>query len=138
VTAGSGNLKEGQTIMDETEETVRRLQNEFDRAEQTADLDKLRALLADDFRSIGPKGFVLDKDEWIGRHVHFTYQAVDTSDMDIRVYDNAAIVRNVQRNRATYRDEQVALTVRVGQVWVKQQQGWRMAAIQFSPMPQEA
>ncbi len=53
------------------------------------------------------------------------------------MYDNTAIVRNVQRNRATYRDDEMALTVRFSQVWVNQHGAWRMAAIQFSPMPRE-
>ena len=88
--------------------------------------------------SIGPKGFLLKKEEWIGRHVHFKYHAVDTTDHDIRLYDKTAIVRNVQKNRATYKDETMELTVRVSQVWVMQHDGeWRIVAIQFSPMPQD-
>lgn len=122
-------------------DTIRALQDEFDRAELHADAATLQRLLADDFLSIGPKGFVLDKQEWIDRHVHFTYQQVDTSDLDIRLYDQTAIVRNVQRNRATYMDQQVELALRVSQVWVKQRDEWRLAAIQFSPLaegpPQE-
>jgi ketosteroid isomerase-like protein len=117
---------------------VREMQDRFDRAELAADRDTLRDLIAEDFLSIGPRGFVLDKQQWIGRHDEFRYEQLETSEMDVRRYGDTAVVRNVQRNRATYKDEQVTLTVRVGQVWVRQQQGWRMAAIQFSPMAQEA
>ncbi len=116
------------------EETIRRLQSEFDQAELHADTERLQQLIADDFRSIGPKGFILNKEEWIGRHIHFKYHALDTSEMEIRLYDNAAIVRNVQSNTATYKDEQMELTMRVGQVWVNQHGQWRLAAIQFSPL----
>jgi hypothetical protein len=59
-----------------------------------------------------------------------------TSEVDIRCYDKAAIVRNVQRNRATYNDHEVALSVRVNQVWVNQQGQWRLAGIQLSPLDQ--
>lgn len=38
-----------------------RLQQAFDEAELRADTDALRALLADDFRSIGDRGRMLDK-----------------------------------------------------------------------------
>ena len=114
-------------------EAIRKLQEEFDRAELEADADALDRLLADDFRSIGPKGFVLDKDEWIDRHRHFIYHALDTSDVEIRVYDKAAIVRNVQRNDASYRDNRVQLAVRVSQTWVQTADGW-LAGIQFSPL----
>jgi hypothetical protein len=54
--------------------------------------------------------------------------------MDIRLYDKTAIVRNVRRNRATYQDQHVELAVRVSQVWVERQDGWRLAGIQFSPL----
>jgi hypothetical protein len=119
------------------EETIHRLQAEFDRAELTADLDTLRRLLANDFVSIGPKGFMLDKNEWINRHVHFTYQSLETSEIDVRVYEKAAIVRNVQRNLATYQGSQMAVAVRVSQVWVDLDGQWRLAGIQFSPLAQD-
>ena len=117
------------------QDTILRLQHEFDQAERDADTKRLEELIADDFLSIGPKGFILNKEEWIGRHIHFKYQALDTSEMDIRFYDKTAIVRNIQKNRATYQDQEVSLTVRVSQVWINQQEDtWRLVAIQFSPM----
>jgi len=116
------------------EDTIRALQDEFDRAELHADRETLQRLLADDFVSIGPKGFLLDKQAWIDRHDLFEYQELQTSELDIRVYDGTAIVRDVQRNKARYKDERVELAVRVSQVWVKQQDDWRLAAIQFSPL----
>jgi len=116
------------------EDTIRRVQAEFDRAELHADRESLRRLLTDDFLSIGPKGFILTKDQWIDRHDQFSYQALDTSEMDVRLHNGAAIVRNVQRNRATYDGHPVELAVRVGQVWVNEQGQWRLTAIQFSPM----
>jgi hypothetical protein len=54
--------------------------------------------------------------------------------MDIGLYEKTAIVRDVQPNKATYRDQRVELAVRVSQAWVEWQDGWRMAAIQFSPL----
>jgi hypothetical protein len=115
-------------------DTIRTLQNEFDRAELEADAGKLDTLIADDFQSIGPKGFVLDKRQWIGRHKQFQYHELTTSDMDIHLYDKTAIVRDVQRNRATYDGNEVNVATRVSQVWVEQNGGWRLAAIQFSPL----
>jgi hypothetical protein len=112
---------------------ILRLQQEFDQAELHADTDTLRRLIAEDFLSIGPRGFVLDKDEWIGRHAHFRYHELDTSEHDVRLYSDTAIVRDIQRNKATYGDQQVQLAVRVSQVWVRQDRR-RLAAIQFSPL----
>lgn len=79
-------------------DTIQPLQDEFDRAELHADTETLERLLADDFLSIDPRGFVLAKEEWIGCHVPFTYLELQTGEIDICLYDSTAIVRNVQRN----------------------------------------
>src|SRR2546423_2379015 len=98
----TGNLQ--LDVKTTAEDAVRAAQNEFDSAELTADAETLQRLIAEDFLSIGPRGFVLDKQEWIDRHVHFTYHALDVSDMDVRLYGDTAIVRTIQRNKATYKD----------------------------------
>lgn len=113
---------------------VRAVQDRFDRAELTGDRETLRELIADDFLSIGPRGFVLDKEQWIHRHGEFSYQSLETSEMDVRRYGDTAVVRDVQRNRATYGGQQVAVSTRVSQVWVRQDGRWRLVAIQFSPL----
>lgn len=113
------------------------VQNRFDEAELHADRATLHELIAEDFRSIGPKGFVLDKQQWIDRHDRFQYHELHTSDMEVHRYGDAAIVRNLQTNHASYDDQQVRLRVRVSQVWVKQDGRWQIAGIQFSPMGEE-
>jgi hypothetical protein len=116
---------------------VREMQDRFDRAELVADRDTLRDLIAEDFLSIGPRGFVLDEQQWIARHDEFRYEQLETSEMDVRRYGDTAVVRDVQRNRATYQDHPVAVAVRVGQVWVRQEERWQLVAIQFSPLAEE-
>lgn len=117
---------------------VRDVQQRFDQAELMADQDTLRELIAEDFQSIGPKGFVLNKEQWIGRHGHFTYHELNTSEVDVRRYgDHTAIVRNVQRNRATYQGEESVVATRVSQVWVHHAGSWRLVAIQFSPLAEK-
>jgi len=119
------------------ENTIRELQEQFDQAELHADLDVLQRLIADDFLSIGPKGFVLNKQEWIDRHIHFKYLELETSDRDIRLYDKTALVRNIQRNKAVYKEEPVEIAVRVMQVWVEINGRWQLAGIQFSPWAED-
>jgi hypothetical protein len=113
---------------------VRAVQDRFDRAELAADRETLRELIAEEFLSIGPRGFVLDKNQWIDRHDEFTYHRLETSEIDVRHYGDAAVVRDVQRNEATYGDQHVAIATRVSQVWIRQDGGWRLVAIQFSPL----
>ena len=110
------------------------LQRAFDEAELRGDAGRLDALLADDFLSIGEQGYQLDKREWIDRHRDFRYLSIETTELDVRHYDKTAIVRCVQRSRAFWRGEEMALAVRLSQVWVRQPDGCRLAAIQFSTL----
>jgi ketosteroid isomerase-like protein len=110
------------------------LQRAFDEAELSADVARLEELLAEDFMSIGEQGFVLGKPEWIGRHGEFRYLSIDTSEAGVRRYGDTAVVRCVQRSRASWRGEPMALAVRLSQVWIRQPAGWRIVAIQFSTL----
>ena len=118
----------------ETKEKIRDVQNEFDKAELHADTKKLDQVLTDDFLSIGPRGFVLNKEQWINRHKQFRYEQLDTSEMNIRLYGDTAIVTDIQKNKATFNNEPVSLSVRVSQVWIHENSQWKLASIQFSPM----
>ncbi|MEV6635352.1 nuclear transport factor 2 family protein [Actinoplanes sp. NPDC051470] len=61
---------------------VERLRDAFDEAELRADVDALNALLADDFRSIGEQGHVLDKARWVGKFAEFAYVSLESSDVE--------------------------------------------------------
>jgi hypothetical protein len=114
-------------------DTIQTFQRRFDEAEFRADADALHELIAEDFFSIGPKGFVLNKQEWIGRHGRFKYLEVNISEVDIRHFEKTAIVRNIQHNKATHDDDLVEITTRVMQVWVEHNDRWQIVGIQFSP-----
>ena len=86
------------------------------------------------FLSIGPKGFLLDKQQWIDRHDFFSYQVLDVTEVDVRVFGDAAIVREVQRNQATSHGRDVPVSTRVSHVWLYREGDWRLAGIQFSPL----
>jgi ketosteroid isomerase-like protein len=116
------------------ETRIRQLAREFQEAEAGADLAALDALLADDFRSIGEQGFVLDKAQWLGKFAELAYAALESSDVEVSIYGHTAIVRCVQRSRAVWRGQEMALTTRVGQTWVELPAGWRLAGIQFSSL----
>ncbi|GAA3926824.1 nuclear transport factor 2 family protein [Actinoplanes auranticolor] len=110
------------------------VQHAFDEAELHGDTDRLESLLDDDFRSIGERGHVLGKRQWIARHDDFRFLGVDNSETDVQRYDGTAIVRGVQRCRATWRGTPLDLTVRVSHVWIRQAGTWKLAAVQFSTL----
>jgi hypothetical protein len=111
---------------------LRNLHQEFSDAELHADTDRLNALLADDFKSIGERGYLLGKQQWIDRHADFAYLALTTTELQVRRYDHAAIIRCVQRSRATWQGEVMTSTVRLSQVWIESSGGWQLAGIRFS------
>lgn len=113
---------------------IHRLQRAFEEAELRADADALNALLADDFRSIGEQGYVLDKAQWVGKFADFAYTSVDSSEVEVSFYGHAAIVRYVQRSHSIWQGKEMALSVRVSQTWVELAEGWRLAGIQFSSL----
>ena len=51
------------------------------------------ALLADDFLSIGERGYQHGKREWIDRHRDFRYLSVETTEPNVRHDGPTAIVR---------------------------------------------
>jgi hypothetical protein len=111
-----------------------RLRQAFDDAELCADTDTLRTLLADDFRSIGEQGYVLDKVQWLGKFAEFAYTGLESGDVQVTSYGHTTIVRYVQRSRSTWRGQPMELTTRVSQTWVELPEGWRLAGIQFSSL----
>ncbi|MFD0559540.1 uncharacterized protein DUF4440 [Stackebrandtia endophytica] len=116
---------------------VRRAQQRFDAAELADDREVLAELLHRDFLSIGPRGFLLDRQQWIDRHDRFQYHELDVDEMDVRMFDDAAIVRSVQRNRATSSGRDVQVSTRVSQTWVTTDGRWLLAGIQFSPLAED-
>jgi hypothetical protein len=104
------------------------LQQAFD-AELRADASRLASLLAGDLLSIGEQGYQLDKWRWIGRHGDFRCLSIETTEVDVRCYGKAAIVRCAPRSRAPWRGQLMTLAVRLSQVWVNQPDGWRLAGI---------
>ena len=113
---------------------VHRLHRAFTEAERHADAAALTALLADDFRSIGEQGYVLDKAQWIAKFADFAYTGLESTEVEVSRYDHAAIVRCVLRSHATWRGQEMTLTTRVSQTWVETAAGWRLAGLQFSSL----
>ena len=61
-------------------------------AERRGDVAQLDALLADDFVGIGPVGFVLDRDRWLGRFEHgLTYRRLDLDEVDVHPHGSTVI-----------------------------------------------
>jgi hypothetical protein len=108
-------------------------QRAFAEAELRADIGALQSLLADDFRSIGDQGYLLDKAQWLDKFVDFSYTSLQSTDIEVSCYDRAAIVRYIQRSISVWRGQEMTSTSRVSQTWIEQTEDWRLAVFSSAP-----
>lgn len=105
-------------------------------AEVAGDTETLEPMVVDDFKLVGPLGFVLDKQQWIDRYasgdlVTSSLRWVDTT---TRVYGDTAIVIGVHDQEAAHRGRANNGQFRSTHVLVRDGGGWRLAGMHLSPI----
>ena len=103
-------------------------------AELGADVATLERMVTDDFRLVGPFGFVLDKDQWLDRYRSgdFATTALTWHDVDVRVYGDAAIAIGTQTQEAAYRGSPSNGDFRITHFLVRRDDHWMLAGMQLS------
>ncbi len=103
-------------------------------AERRADSDALDALLADDFVGIGPLGFVLNREQWLGRYRSggLKNKKFDWQDVSVREYGDVAVAVGVQSQQSTWQGRESSGRFRVSQMYVRKGNRWLIAHIQLS------
>jgi hypothetical protein len=103
-------------------------------AESRGDADALEAVLADDFLLVGPLGFVLDKQQYLGsrRSGDLKHDSFAWEDVRIRLYGAMAVVIGSQTKRSTYHGRDTS-----GQFRVTQSAGcldgrWKLVGLHLS------
>ena len=122
-----------------TEDTTREiltLAQDWARAERMSDTTRLAEMLADDFVGIGPRGFMLTKEEWLGRHASgaLRYETLALDEVTVRTHAGAAIVTGHETDTVQYQGHPVQGDYRTTLVFVAELGRWRLANIQFSPI----
>ena len=123
----------------ETEE-LSGLVNDWAAAELGGDTASLKEILADDFVAVGPRGFVLTGEQWIARHDagSLEYRSFGLDEAEVRTYGDAAIVVCRQTAAGVYADENGRYDIderfRATLVFVRQEENWRLAGLQLSPI----
>jgi ketosteroid isomerase-like protein len=112
------------------------LTEKWAQAEQSGDVEALRELLTDDFIEVGPVGFMLTKDQWLHRYQSggLQYTSYTVTDLQPRVYGDAAVVVGVMSQEGTVEGRPVPGQFRATHIFVKQDGGWRAAGWHISPM----
>jgi len=118
------------------EDTVHTLQDRVNTALLDSDWGTLNELIAPDARIIGPKGFIINRDEWIGLHKESEYQQVrlEPTETEVNTYDHVGIRFDVVESECRYNGETIAGRFRVTQVWVTDHERWQLAAVQYTSL----
>ena len=122
-------------MKDQTKE-LREVIEEWAAAERRGDAASLESALAEDFIGIGPRGFMLTKDQWLERHESgkLRYQSLGLDEVKVRLYGDAAVVTGRQSAEGKYEDFDLRDRFRATLVFVKQRERWMLAGLHLSPI----
>ena len=95
----------------------------------------LDALVMDDFRLVGPFGFVLDKQQWLDRYRSgdFTTRVLSWHDVETRHYGDTVVTIGMQTQEAAYKGTPSNGDFRITHVFVRDARRWKIAGMQLSP-----
>jgi ketosteroid isomerase-like protein len=119
-------------------EQITNLIRQWTQAELQADTAALDRLLAADFAGVGPRGFVLTREQWLARYrsgdLHNESFALE--EPAVRVYGETAVVVGIQNQRTTFQGHDAGGRFRTTLICARQDGDWRIAGWQASgPIP---
>jgi ketosteroid isomerase-like protein len=117
-----------------------RLGEDWAAAELRGDTVTLGRILADDFVAVGPRGFMLSKEQWLFRHDsgNLTYEAFEWDEVTVRVHGDATVMIGRQTASAVYEDGEVRHEIqdqfRTTLIFVEEQGRWLLLGLHLSPI----
>lgn len=132
VTGAACDAREGKSTM--SQEQVHELVRHWAGAESRSDADALDGLMTDDCSLIGPRGFVLGRQQTLDRYRSgaLKTEAFSWSDVSVREYGATAIVVGIVTQRASYQGQDASGRFRATQIAVQEDGRWKCAGLQFS------
>ena len=120
--------------------TIQELENRWAKAEIDGDVTTLDELATEDFTLVGPFGFVLDKTQWLDRYRggDLVTSELDWRDLQVRELGDTTLVIGVHEQKAAYRGTPSDGQFRSTHIWVRAEDGWRLAGTQLSPIGRPA
>lgn len=105
-------------------------------AEVAGDSAALEAMITDDFTMVGPLGFVLDRKQWLDRYASgdLVTEALSWTDVQVREYGTTAVSIGTQDQRVQHQGRPVNGKLRITHVFVRGDDGWRIAGLHLSPV----
>jgi len=126
--------------MNDQSEELKQVAEEWASAELRGDTAPIEEILADDFVGVGPRGFMLTKEQWLARHEagNLRYDSLGLDEVGVRLYGDAAAMVCRQSAEGVYEDENGRYDIheqfRATLVFVRQEDRWLLAGLQLSPI----
>ncbi|MDQ3865072.1 MAG: nuclear transport factor 2 family protein [Actinomycetota bacterium] len=126
--------------MQDKSEQVVKLGEEWAASELRADTASLGEILAEDFIGVGPRGFMLTREQWLYRHDsgNLTYETFEWDEVSVRVHKDAAVMIGRETARAVYEDGDVRHEIqdqfRATLVFVEEEGRWVLLSLHLSPI----
>lgn len=119
-----------------TEEEIHEFGRVWAAAEERGDTEVLAGLVTDGFRLVGPLGFVLDRDRWLGRYGGggLVTERLTWTDVEVRDFGGTAVAIGVHEQLATHQGNPANGRFRATHVLVRENDRWRLAGIHLSPI----
>ena len=101
---------------------------EWAAAEERGDAAFLGEVLTEDFVGVGPLGFMLTKEQWLGRFAGgLSYESFAIEDVEARLYGETAVVTGRQRQAGGFQGNDVGGEFRASLVLVEEEGRWLLA-----------
>jgi ketosteroid isomerase-like protein len=115
---------------------VLRLADAWAATERGGDTEVMEGLLADDFVGVGPRGFMLTKEQWLARYRSGDLKTASLTwdETQVRVYGQAAVVTGRQTSQGTYKGQPTGGQFRTTLVFVMPDGRWQLAGLHLSPI----
>ena len=119
-----------------TDEQIRELGHRWADAERRGDVAALEALTTADFTLVGPRGFVLDKEQWLDRYRTgaLVTRALTWDEVQVRDYGSAAVAIGRHTQEAAYQGHPSDGSFRATHIYILQGGHWLLAGLQLSPI----
>ena len=125
-------------IVTMTRSEITDLLTRFAEAQRLPDVDELSGLLTDDFKLVGPLGFVVPKQEWLAQFRIGTLQiqSLEWDEIDIRThaYAYSAIAIGRVTQAATYARKPADGQFRVTAIAIGHGTSWHLAGAHYTPI----
>jgi ketosteroid isomerase-like protein len=115
-------------------DSIQTFLDEWSAAEGAGDSERLAAMLTEDFTAVGPLGFILPKQAWLGRHSagELGYDSFGLAEVQARVHGEAAVVTARNNTIGSYRGHPIPEATRATLVLVRDAGNWQLASAHMS------